>query len=137
MQSKLEELARKEEELRRINEALDLKKNKIMSGVEDSTTLGAGVDLRNDPEFKASSSKKFGKASDDEDEDGKSSDDSDGQFKGKNLGKGRFNAADEDEDDYGDGNFENDPVDTGKSSKMKAASAVGSDAAMGSFKDKF
>ena len=32
MQSKLDELARKEEELRRINDALDIKKNKILSG---------------------------------------------------------------------------------------------------------
>jgi hypothetical protein len=31
MQSKLDELARKEEELRKINEALDLKKNAFMS----------------------------------------------------------------------------------------------------------
>ena len=31
MQSKLEELAKKEEELRRINDALDIKKNAILS----------------------------------------------------------------------------------------------------------
>ena len=35
MQSKLEELARKEEELRKINDALDIKKNKVMSGADD------------------------------------------------------------------------------------------------------
>ena len=58
MQSKLDELARKEEELRKINEALDLKKNAFMS-VDES-----------------------GKNFDEED---KSSENSDDQFKGKNL----------------------------------------------------
>ena len=94
MKSKLEELARKEEELRRINDALDHKKNQILAGVPV------------EEEQKRSAVK------DDED----ASNDSDDQFKGKNLGGAA--AADDDEDDYGDGNFENDLSGTGKSSKV-------------------
>ena len=63
LQSKLDELARKEDELRRINDELDIKKNKIMSGAD-----------------KLEESK--GNNDDDEAED---SDNSFDQFKGKNL----------------------------------------------------
>lgn len=35
MQSKLEELARKEEALRKINDELDIKKHKILQGSDD------------------------------------------------------------------------------------------------------
>ena len=103
MQSKLEELARKEEELRRLNEALDIRKHEIMK----------------DPSLDASPA-----ASGDEGSDA----DSDDQFKGKNLAREYRGAADskpeEEEDDYGDGNFENDTVgNTGKSSKQKPAAA--------------
>lgn len=83
MQSKLDELARKEEELRRINDALDIKKNQILSGVTEEEQKSGTND------------------------DDKSSENSFDQFKGKNLGGAAH--ADEDEDeDYGDGNFEND-----------------------------
>mmetsp|Transcript_2489 Transcript_2489/g.3445 ORF Transcript_2489/g.3445 Transcript_2489/m.3445 type:complete len:129 (-) Transcript_2489:1500-1886(-) len=110
MQSKLEELARKEEELRRINEALNIKKDKILAEEPSSKRLDkAPITDR------------------DEEEDKFSDDNSDDQFKGQNLAKGKFAAAaaafEEDEDDYGDGNFENDAP-TGKSSKMKAAAAM-------------
>ena len=44
MKSKLEELAAKEAELRRINEALDIKKNKIMA---TDDTAGKPVDKIN------------------------------------------------------------------------------------------
>ena len=69
MQSKLEELARKEEELRRINEALNIKNTNI---------------LHDDPAIRSSTKKKAAKPGDDEeekfsDEDGNNSDD---QFKG-------------------------------------------------------
>jgi len=60
MQSKLEELARKEEELRKINEALDVKKTAFMA-VDESA--GNFNDYEED----------------------KSSENSDDQFKGKNL----------------------------------------------------
>ena len=73
MQSKLEELARKEEELRRINEALDLKKNKIMT-----------ADIA--PKKSAISKAAEAAVSDDDDDgDDKSSQNSFDQFKGKNL----------------------------------------------------
>ena len=64
----MEELARKEEELRKINEALDLKKNQIMSDG------AAGQDIRNDPEYK----RQFGGDDDvdGEDEENKSSENS-------------------------------------------------------------
>ena len=62
----MEELARKEEELRKINEALDLKKNQIMSDG------AAGQDIRNDPEYK----RQFGGGDDGEDEENKSSENS-------------------------------------------------------------
>lgn len=39
MQSKLEELARKEEELRKINEALDIKKNAFMAVDESANNF--------------------------------------------------------------------------------------------------
>ena len=86
MKSKLDELAAKEAELRRINDALDIKKNNLLSG--------GNLDA---------------------DEENKSSDNSfDGQFKGQNLGKFAAAAAkidaEDDDEDYGDGNFENDPA---------------------------
>ena len=120
MQSKLEELARKEEELRRINEALNIKNTNI---------------LHDDPAIRSSAKKKAAKPGDDEEEkfsedDGNNSDD---QFKGQNLAKGKFLAAaaafDEEDDNYSDGAFENDGAATGKSSKMKAGSAMRSRAA--------
>ena len=124
MQSKLEELARKEEELRKINEALDIKKNAFMA-----------VDESANNEFN------------DYEED-KSSENSDDQFKGKNLaGAGKHVAArntdfqQEDEDDYSDGQFENPSVNnTGKSDKKKASSLIdtrGGSKNGDSFKDKF
>lgn len=86
MKSKLDELAAKEAELRRINDALDIKKNNLLSG--------GNLDA---------------------DEENKSSDNSfDEQFKGQNLGKFAAAAAkidaEDDDEDYGDGNFENDPA---------------------------
>ena len=63
LQSKLDELARKEDELRRINDELDIKKKKIMSGAD-----------------KLEESK-----GNDDDEEDKDSDNSFDQFKGKNL----------------------------------------------------
>ena len=65
----MEELARKEEELRKINEALDLKREKDMAEVVKAT---AGTDLRNDPEYLA----QFGNNNDDEEEENKSSENS-------------------------------------------------------------
>ena len=69
MQSKLEELARKEEELRKINEALDLKREKYMA---DGIKAAAGTDLRNDPEYLA----QLGNDDDGADEENKSSENS-------------------------------------------------------------
>ena len=49
MQSKLEELAKKEEELRRINDALDIKKNAILSDkTAEIRTAAAGDDDEED-----------------------------------------------------------------------------------------
>jgi len=53
MKSKLDELAAKETELRRINEALDIKKKKIFSeNLEESK--GADMDEIKDPDEKSS-----------------------------------------------------------------------------------
>ena len=107
MQSKLDELAAKEEKLRLINDALDIKKNEVISGADNLEESKGG--------------------------DYESSDNSDDQFKGKNLGAGgRFQAAadaidDEDSgEDYGDGNFENNTEgnNTSSSKYIKAAAAA-------------
>ena len=65
-------MARREEELRRINEALNVKKDKLMTGgaIEDSQANG-----------------------DDHEEEDKSSQNSDDKFKGRNLAKGKFGNA--------------------------------------------
>ena len=95
LQSKLDDLARKEDELRRINDELDIKKKKIMSGAD-----------------------KLEESKGNDEDDAEDSDNSFDQFKGKNLAqmagkRGGANAAvedeEEEEDDYGDGNFENQP----------------------------
>ena len=65
----MEELARKEEELRKINEALDLKREKYMA---DGVKAAAGTDLRSDPEYLA----QFGNEDDGEEEENKSSENS-------------------------------------------------------------
>lgn len=110
MQSKLDELAKKEEELRRINDALNVKKTKIMA--DDPT------------ESNKKSSSRAGGSDGENDED-------DDLFKGKNLAGGKYAQAiadfeaQDDDDEYGDGNFENETgANTGKSSKIKAAAAA-------------
>ena len=128
MQSKLEELARKEEELRRINEALNIKNTKI---IPDDVL----ADSKGQPDM---------------DEEEKFSDaDSDDQFKGQNLAKGKFLAAaaafDDEYDEYGDGNFEKDAAaNTGKSSKHKSKTVTAAEdvdprksSSSAAFKDKF
>lgn len=99
MKSKLEELAAKEAELRRINEALDIKKNNLLAGGE--------LDMPKDYERI-----NVNEIPDPVEEDKLSESSDDQQFKGKNLGKFAAAAAkidaEDDDDDYGDGNFEND-----------------------------
>ena len=141
MLSKLDELARKEEELRRINDQLDLKKNKILSG--DAAKAGF-VDLRNDPEFlggkKGADVAKDNKSDAEDDEEDKESNNSFDQFKGKNLGGAAAAKFADDEDDYGDGNFEKDELTLAASNKSKKQKASDLDAGidvMDSLKDKF
>ena len=130
MQSKLEELARKEEELRRINEALDVKKNKIMTTdiAPKKSAISRAAAAMDDPD------------SDDKDDDvndDKSSQDSFDQFKGKNLagaGAAADNNLDEDDNYSSDGNFENDGAVPPKKTTMIDTTGK---AAADSFNNKF